>query len=471
VDSSHHYQFAYHQNKNTLLFRPDSITLFKSNEVDTLTRFLNGRYTYGTVNWRNTPFLWSALTSPFSINYRYILYPLDTNLNFQADSIYVGDIPALPWGLEVGRAKVEKDQLLYASTANNFLYSPILVSYNFNTRKFKYRHVKDAMQDSNLVLINGDYIYYPGFFPRNNGYLITFDSTKRNMYNNFISFANSTLAELDSDFNIVRVDQLKYPLRDTIADTGLKYVKDVFQLNDNFLVVGTLNHGIPNIITAIEQHNSIGIMMLDSNREILDTLRITKPRAMNLSTGYMNTACWCEGKLMVAGTIDTDTTGSYLLLTNGHAQGLLITRVDTPLNIVWKKQLFLPKTSLRLYDVHCLNGKMILGGTMMDLNTYTYGIFSISVDQNGNFFPLSTQDIVKDDGPAPYPNPFTHTLRLPVSSSPTRSFRLYDVNGRQVLSELAPLTDVSLPVLAPGMYFWSMELANGEIRKGKLVRE
>jgi hypothetical protein len=316
------------------------------------------------------------------------------------------------------------------------------------------------------------YLPYPGIFEKNKNYLITFDSLKRNVLARPY-FDASTLVELDSNLNPVRTDILRFPFSDTTRNTGLKMVKDVFQLNNRILVVGMINHAIPNTAQTLNLRNEIGVMLLDSNRQVLDTMRIGKPNNMSLMTGYMNSSCWCNGKLFVAATLQTrPSLPSGALDEYQHPQGLLIAKLDTPFNLAWSKRIFIPGRQFRLYDVHCINGKMVLGGLFADSNLrVARGVFSIEVDQDGNYLPLNTNNQEIATSFQPYPNPFSNQLNLPVVEEGIGEFRLYDLNGRLVFTRSNPEYRISLPTLPSGLYIWQAESVFGKIWRGKVVRE
>lgn len=474
TDSTNHFQFTFRSNALTGALAADSAILFRSSKWDTASIYLNDRVYFGSASWRNQLYLYSRENDLSGLgNFNMKLFPLTNNFLPLPDSISIGPLSYFGKSYFWGRSKVEQDQFLESTCTASGNYSPRIFVYNFQDQKYKYKLFDSIIQDTFTIMENmSSYLPYPGIFEKNKNYLITFDSLKRNVLARPY-FDASTLVELDSNLNPVRTDILRFPFSDTTRNTGLKMVKDVFQLNNRILVVGMINHAIPNTAQTLNLRNEIGVMLLDSNRQVLDTMRIGKPNNMSLMTGYMNSSCWCNGKLFVAATLQTrPSLPSGALDEYQHPQGLLIAKLDTPFNLAWSKRIFIPGRQFRLYDVHCINGKMVLGGLFADSNLrVARGVFSIEVDQDGNYLPLNTNNQEIATSFQPYPNPFSNQLNLPVVEEGIGEFRLYDLNGRLVFTRSNPEYRISLPTLPSGLYIWQAESVFGKIWRGKVVRE
>ena len=86
-------------------------------------------------------------------------------------------------------------------------------------------------------------------------------------------------------------------------------------------------------------------MRYDSNWNIIDTLRIVRPGGVSLTPSIENTACWCNGSLFTVSNLSLDSSSSVVQTRQG-LQGLLIARIDTPLQRRWTRTIFFPASYL-----------------------------------------------------------------------------------------------------------------------------
>ncbi len=105
----------------------------------------------------------------------------------------------------------------------------------------------------------------------------------------------------------------------------------------------------------------------------------------------------------------------------------------------------------------------------MTLENGHYDWFALKVNPEGL---VGSEEIIVNDLVIFYPNPVTDALQLhcPPGTKPVR-VELYDVEGRQVLTQQTDLERIGMEGFSPGLYTLRVILDDGTVYTDKLVKQ
>ncbi|HLP13652.1 MAG TPA: T9SS type A sorting domain-containing protein, partial [Flavobacteriales bacterium] len=69
-----------------------------------------------------------------------------------------------------------------------------------------------------------------------------------------------------------------------------------------------------------------------------------------------------------------------------------------------------------------------------------------------------------------YPNPFENSLTIDHAEL-VQEFILYDVFGKLIFSQAVTQNTINTQLLPGGLYIYEIRLKDGDVKKGKLVKE
>lgn len=436
---------------------------------DTMMRLVPLEFGLGVTTWNGRPYVYKKGFSPSRRGMRVALMPLDSQLRVMGDSIALDSIFTYGWNFKM-KSRSSNNRWLYTYSSNDPVFFgsiPAMLVYNFQTGAFKHRFFPLTQQidypSENQQEAN------PAIFPHDSGYYATFDTSFMTTSSFDGLIKASSFLDLDTNLNTRSHRLLQYPFAGPGVNTGLKSVRDYFSLGNQKLFVGILNRHFNNL-NFQSYTNDVGIMRYDSNWNIIDTLRIVRPGGVSLTPSIENTACWCNGSLFTVSNLSLDSSSSVVQTRQG-LQGLLIARIDTPLQRRWTRTIFFPASYLTSEIVNCVNGKIQAAGYYFNSSSAKTGYFILELDNHGNYMPLESSDVVKTSIGAPYPNPFNQVINLPETEIPIKQFTLYDLHGRRLYQKDYPEKNPAIPHLKSGIYLWKITLVNDQQARGKLVRE
>lgn len=436
---------------------------------DTMMRLVPLEFGLGVTAWNGRPYIYKKGFSPSRKGMRITLAPLDSQLNLMSDSIVLDSILTNGWNFKM-KSRVANNRWLYSYSSHDTTYScpiPAMLVYNFQTGSIKHRlfQATKSIDYPSRDFHQGN----PAIFPHDSGYYVAFDTSFLTT-SNFDDIATATsFLDLDPNLNTRSNRLLNYPFAGPGLNTGLKSVRDFFPLGSQKLFVGIVNRYFNN--TNYQSYtNDVGIMRYDSNWNVIDTIRIVRPGGVSLNPSLENAACWCNGSLFTVSNLSLDSNSSQFG-SSANITGLMLAKIDTPLQRRWTRTLFFPSSFLNAEMVNCVNGKIQVAGNYYNSTSFQSGYFLLEMDTHGNYLPLESSDIAKSAIGAPYPNPFNQEINLPETEIPIKQFVLYDLHGRRLYEKDYPEKNTTIPPLKSGIYLWEITLVDDQQARGKLVRE
>ncbi len=151
-----------------------------------------------------------------------------------------------------------------------------------------------------------------------------------------------------------------------------------------------------------------------------------------------------------------------------------ITKIDSSLNILWQKFIFINDNNIVRPEVMKATndgGCLVTGREFIEDNSYN---FAIKVDGFGNLPSSIEKTKIKAHELIIYPNPSTTNLNIRAAVQRIGGeFIMYDITGKQILQQkiTKAITPINTSNLSSGTYIYKYTHKDKEIESGKWVKE
>jgi hypothetical protein len=308
--------------------------------------------------------------------------------------------------------------------------------------------------------------YYFGWFDQSGNFI---DSLKFISNDHLRGFVFNVTSKKDYffmnalyDLNVIL--DINFSIIDTIEfENNFSLYHKMFWLNDTTTFISGLAHQNTNWI-------DMKVIKTDENFNELDekeVFRLNKVTYLGIISNLVQVA---DGFLLI-GTEGYIISPGYFF---ADSSKIHIVKYNFDLKYQWEKY-YGGDAYYTVYSVTGTddNGCIIASSRYSQYeNNFDWDVYLIRIDSLGNFSTSSTTDF-QIIPVSIFPNPGQNQIYLTLTENSNGIFKLYNIEGKLVYSQIYSGTQATfdLPVLPKGMYLYELIEENGNLVRGKWVRE